>query len=107
LKITENLHVGIFWIDRKVKGRWRWYGKDLIKPILVKLEELNPPKPHPCLNECHAFGRYFTSGGYVRSEACLIRLGERCRLTEEDYNECRRISKLKSKEWRKALGVGN
>lgn len=109
MKVTENLHVGLFWADIKKDERWRWYGIDIIRPFRVRAKALwrrcFPMKRHAFLAKCPSFGSYFTSAGGDRMQGCAIRYGGSCRLSTEAEMECKAITKMDPRDRRKRLGL--
>lgn len=109
MRITDNLYVGLFWVDIRKDGRWNWYGVDIVRPLRLRLQELRsmlfPVKPHPFLAKCPAFGRYYTSGGGDRAQGCTVRFGERCRISPQTEAECEQITKMDWQARRKVLGT--
>lgn len=108
MKITKNLHIGMFWIDVCKDGRWIWRGRDVKRDLSMELGELwhrfRPLKRHPSLELCPSFGRYYTSGGNNPLVGCSIRYGKKCRINEEAEKKCKRIVHLSLKDRKKVLG---
>jgi len=104
MKLSKDLHVGIFWIDRRDSKGWHWHGRDFLAKIKAIWEDLFSIAPHPLLSKCPSFGRFFTSGGNTPTVGCSIRYGKECRAGLDVRRECERITKLDIKE-RKRIGL--